>query len=334
MEKKLKFFDFCSGIGGGRIGMEEVGFECVGHSEIDLNTAKTYEKFFNDSRNYGDLTKIDLKELPEFDIMIAGFPCQTFSIAGNREGFEDNRGLIIYSLIKIMKTKNVKYFLLENVKGLLNHDKGKTLRIIKNELEKAGYNLYTKVLNSINFGVPQMRERIYLVGFRKDLDNYTFEFPIEENIIYNLENYIDTKNVSELDKNNETFNKYLKNKYNKEKNYKIEDILTWENSIIDYRQSDLRRYNGYFPTLRTGRHGLLYIKNRKIVRLNGYEALLLQGFPKEIAEIVKKDKFFVNNTVLSQAGNAMTVNVIKKIAEKMKQAIESKERFFNGKLFG
>jgi len=334
MEKKLKFFDFCSGIGGGRIGMEEVGFECVGHSEIDLNTAKTYEKFFNDSRNYGDLTKIDLKELPEFDIMIAGFPCQTFSIAGKREGFEDNRGLIIYSLIKIMKTKNVKYFLLENVKGLLNHDKGKTLRIIKNELEKAGYNLYTKVLNSINFGVPQMRERIYLVGFRKDLDNYTFEFPIEENIIYNLENYIDTKNVSELDKNNETFNKYLKNKYNKEKNYKIEDILTWENSIIDYRQSDLRRYNGYFPTLRTGRHGLLYIKNRKIVRLNGYEALLLQGFPKEIAEMVKKDKFFVNNTVLSQAGNAMTVNVIKKIAEKMKQAIESKERFFNGKLFG
>lgn len=334
MEKKLKFFDFCSGIGGGRIGMEEVGFECVGHSEIDLNTAKTYEKFFNDSRNYGDLTKIDLKELPEFDIMIAGFPCQTFSIAGKREGFEDNRGLIIYSLIKIMKTKNVKYFLLENVKGLLNHDKGKTLRIIKNELEKAGYNLYTKVLNSINFGVPQMRERIYLVGFRKDLDNYSFEFPIEENIIYNLENYIDTENVSELDKNNETFNKYLKNKYNKEKKYKIEDILTWENSIIDYRQSDLRRYNGYFPTLRTGRHGLLYIKNRKIVRLNGYEALLLQGFPKEIAEMVKKDKFFVNNTVLSQAGNAMTVNVIKKIAGKMKQAIESKERFFNGKLFG
>jgi DNA (cytosine-5-)-methyltransferase len=334
MEEKLKFFDFCSGIGGGRIGMEEVGFECVGHSEIDLNTAKTYEKFFNDSRNYGDLTKIDLKELPEFDIMIAGFPCQTFSIAGKREGFEDNRGLIIYSLIKIMKTKNVKYFLLENVKGLLNHDKGKTLRIIKNELEKAGYNLYTKVLNSINFGVPQMRERIYLVGFRKDLDNYTFEFPIEENIIYNLENYIDTENVSELDKNNETFNKYLKNKYNKEKNYKIEDILTWENSIIDYRQSDLRRYNGYFPTLRTGRHGLLYIKNKKMLRLNGYEALLLQGFPKEMAEIVKKDKFFINNTVLSQAGNAMTVNVIKKIAEKMNEAIKNKERFFNGKLFG
>lgn len=334
MEKSLKFFDFCSGIGGGRIGMEEVGFECVGHSEIDLNTAKTYEKFFNDSRNYGDLTKIDLKELPEFDIMIAGFPCQTFSIAGKREGFEDNRGLIIYSLIKIMKTKNVKYFLLENVKGLLNHDKGKTLRIIKNELEKAGYNLYTKVLNSINFGVPQMRERIYLVGFRKDLDNYTFEFPIEENIIYNLENYLDTENTAELDKTNETFNRYLKNKYNKEKNYRIEDILTWENSVIDYRQSDLRRYNGYFPTLRTGRHGLLYIKNKKMLRLNGYEALLLQGFPKEIAEMVKKDKFFVNNTVLSQAGNAMTVNVIKKIAEKMKQAIESKERFFNGKLFG
>ena len=334
MKEKLTFFDFCSGIGGGRIGMESAGLECIGHSEIDKKTSETYEKFFKDNRNYGDLTKIDLKKLPDFDVLLAGFPCQTFSIAGKREGFNDNRGMIIYSLIQIIKEKNIKYFLLENVKGLINHNKGQTLKTIKSELEKIGYNLYIKVLNSINFGVPQLRERVYIVGFRKDLDNYNFEFPEEEKTTYTLEKYIDKQNNSELDKNDETFNKYLKNKYNSQKNYRVEDILTWENSVIDYRQSDLRKYDGFFPTLRTGRHGLLYIKNGKLMRLNGYEALLLQGFPKNIAEMVKKDSFFTNNKVLSQAGNAMTVNVITKITEKLLESIKNTEKRYNGKLFG
>ena len=321
MKKKLTFFDFCSGIGGGRLGMELSGLECVGHSEIDEKTSMTYTKFFNDNRNYRDLTKIDPNILPNFDVLLAGFPCQTFSIAGKRQGFSDDRGKIIYSLIEIIKEKNIKYFLLENVKGLINHKKGETLRIIKNELEKIGYNLYIKVLNSIDFGVPQKRERVYIVGFRKDLDREKFEFPKEEDIIYNLEEYIDNSNDLELNKNDKTFNKYLKNKYNIDKNYRIEDILTWENSIIDYRQSDLRRYDGFFPTLRTGRHGLLYIKNGKLMKLSGYEALLLQGFPKNIAQKVKEDKFFVNSKVLSQAGNAMTVNVIRKITKKILEAI-------------
>ena len=321
MKKKLTFFDFCSGIGGGRLGMELSGLECVGHSEIDEKTSMTYTKFFNDNRNYRDLTKIDPNILPNFDVLLAGFPCQTFSIVGKRQGFSDDRGKIIFSLIEIIKEKKIKYFLLENVKGLINHKKGKTLKIIKNELEKIGYNLYIKVLNSIDFGVPQKRERLYIVGFRKDLDREKFEFPKEEDIIYNLEEYIDNSNDLEINKNDETFNKYLKNKYNIDKNYRIEDILTWENSIIDYRQSDLRRYDGFFPTLRTGRHGLLYIKNGKLMKLSGYEALLLQGFPKNIAQKVKEDKFFVNSKVLSQAGNAMTVNVIKKITKKMLEAI-------------
>ncbi len=265
MEKTIKFFDFCSGIGGGRIGLERNGFQCVGHSEIDPNTAETYKRFFNDERNFGDLTKIKIESMPDFDMLIAGFPCQSFSIVGKREGFKNSRGQIIYFLIEIMKKKNIKYFILENVKGLVNHDKGNTLRTIK--------------------------------------------------------------------KDNETFKRYLSNKYNIEENYRIEDILKWENSVIDYRQSDLRRYEGFFPTLRTGRHGLLYIKNGKIKRLNGYEALLIQGFPKEIASIVKKDNFFVNNKVLSQAGNAMTVNVIEKIGENILKSIKNKKKVYNGKLF-
>ncbi len=333
MEKTIKFFDFCSGIGGGRIGLERNGFQCVGHSEIDPNTAETYKRFFNDERNFGDLTKIKIESMPDFDMMIAGFPCQSFSIVGKREGFKDSRGQIIYFLIEIMKKKNIKYFILENVKGLVNHDKGNTLRTIKKEIEDAGYNVYVKVLNSIDFGVPQMRERIYLIGFKKEIDNYSFEFPKEEKFIYNFEDYIDAENELELKKDNETFKRYLSNKYNIEENYRIEDILKWENSVIDYRQSDLRRYEGFFPTLRTGRHGLLYIKNGKIKRLNGYEALLIQGFPKEIASIVKKDNFFVNNKVLSQAGNAMTVNVIEKIGENILKSIKNKKKVYNGKLF-
>lgn len=247
--------------------------------------------------------------------MIAGFPCQTFSIVGKRAGFEDERGQIIYYLIEIMKQKEVKYFILENVKGLVNHNKGKTFDIIKNELEHIGDNIYYKVLNSSDFGVPQMRERIYIVGFKKEIDNKKFKFPIKTIFNKNFEYFLDEENNLELDILDKTFQKYLSNKYN-DNRYQNEEILSWENCVIDWRQSDLRKYYKIFPTLRTGRHGLLYIKNRKIKKLNGYEALLLQGFPKNIAEKVKKYKLN-NNKILSQAGNAMTVNVIYEIAKEM-----------------
>lgn len=311
----LKFFDFCSGIGGGRIGLENNNLVCVGHCEIDSKTAETYRLFFNDDRNYGDLTKLNIDIIPDFDFMIAGFPCQTFSIAGKREGFADERGKIIYSLINIMKAKNVKYFILENVKGLLNHDKGKTFETIKTELEKLQYNIYYKVLNSIDYGVPQMRERIYIIGFKKEYDNEGFKFPAKKELKKEFENFLDEENDLELDIYDKTFQKYLSNKYNNNR-FSVEELLSWEDYVIDWRQSDLRKYNKTFPTLRTGRHGLLYIKNGKIKKLNGYEALLLQSFPKNIAKKVKEHKLN-NNKVLSQAGNAMTVNVIDEIAKEM-----------------
>ncbi|MBU0278953.1 MULTISPECIES: DNA (cytosine-5-)-methyltransferase [unclassified Gemella] len=311
----LKFFDFCSGIGGGRIGLENNGLECVGHCEIDEKTAETYRIFFEDNRNYGDLTNLDFDKLPDFEFMIAGFPCQTFSIVGKRAGFDDERGQIIYSLIEIMKHKNVKYFILENVKGLVNHDKGNTFNTIKKELENIGYNIYYKVIDSLDFGVPQMRERIYIVGFKKRYDNGMFEFPIENLSNKNFDWFLDEDNNLELDILDKTFQKYLSNKYNCNK-FTNKEVISWENFVIDWRQSDLRKYDKTFPTLRTGRHGLLYIKNGKIKKLSGYEALLLQGFPKNIAEKVKKNKLN-NNKVLSQAGNAMTVNVIEAITKEM-----------------
>ncbi len=143
----------------------------------------TYREFFGDKEiNYGNLMKINPKNLPNFDFLIAGFPCQTFSIIGTRCGLDDKeRGEIIYGIVNILRAKNIKYFILENVKGLINHNKGKTLKIILKLLEDAGYRVYYKVLNSLDFGVPQMRERIYFVGVQKKLvdDNFHYEFPTE-----------------------------------------------------------------------------------------------------------------------------------------------------------
>src|SRR3990167_2318007 len=194
----LRFMDFCAGIGAGRLGLEKNGLSCVGFSEIDKQAEITYRKFFGEEEiNHGDLTKIDPTQLPDFEVMIAGFPCQTFSVIGQRKGMGDERGQIIFSLIKIMLAKNIKYFILENVKGLMNHDNGNSLKIILKELDQAGYKVFYRVLNSVDYGVPQMRERIYFVGIRKDLvpDDFEFYFP-ERQSRRNLQDYlIDTKEL-------------------------------------------------------------------------------------------------------------------------------------------
>lgn len=315
----LKFMDFCSGIGGGRLGLELNGLKCVAHSEIDESPAKTYKLLFNDDNNFGDLMNIDIDKIPDFDIMIAGFPCQTFSIAGKRAGFEDSRGLIIYGLIKILKEKNVKAFILENVKGLVNHDKGRTLQIISEALDDAGYDFDYKVLNSIDYGVPQMRERIYIVGVRKDLHTLPFKWP-EPVCSKDIREYLIDDDSKILDINNGTFQKYLNNKYNKGK-FNMDEILKQEYLVLDWRQSDLRLYEGKCPTLRTGRHGILYVKNGQLRKLSGYEGLLLQGFPKELAEKAKIEGIS-DSKLLAQAGNAMTVNVIQYICEELLNCLE------------
>lgn len=310
----MRFMDFCAGIGGGRLGLLNNGLECVAHSEIDEVANATYRIFFGDNeQNFGDLMSIDVKELPNFEILIGGFPCQTFSIVGKRQGFDDDRGLIIHGLLKILKEKNLPYFILENVKGLISHNKGATLKRILDLLDDAGYRTECRVLNSIDYGVPQMRERIYLVGMKKKEYKQVFTWP-PTLPLPDLQNYlIDTDSVI-LDAYNSTFQKYLNNKYNKGK-YIIEDILKQDYLVLDWRQSDLRLYSGKVPTLRTGRHGILYVKNQQLHKLSGFEALLLQGFPLELAEKVRNSKF--NNKLLSQAGNAMTVSVIEAIGKEL-----------------
>lgn len=318
----MKFIDFCAGIGGGRLGLEENGMKCIAHSEIDITTDYTYRLFHGkEEKNFGDLMKIDTTTLPDFDVLIGGFPCQTFSIVGKREGFSDSRGQIIYGLIKILVDKNVPYFILENVKGLVNHNKGNTLKVILEELNNAGYYVDYKVLNSENYGVPQFRERIYFVGIKKELMKKEFEWPKPVDTPDIKDYLIDTDN-SILDPDNPTWKKYINNKYNKGR-FDTPELLKEDYLVLDWRQSDLRLYRGKTPTLRTGRHGILYIKNGQIRKLSGYEGLLLQGFPKRLADKAKKAKIN-NNTLLSQAGNAMTVSVISAIGKALLKCIEER----------
>lgn len=315
---EMKFVDFCAGIGAGRLGLQNLGLSCVGFSEIDKYAERTYREFFGqEEKNYGDLMKINPNDLPSFDLMIAGFPCQSFSVIGQRKGMNDHRGQIIYGLIKIMNAKNLPYFILENVKGLVNHEGGKTLEIILEELNKAGYKVFPKVLNSLDYGVPQMRERIYFVGIRKDLFNgHDFGWP-KPLFPPDIQDYLVDDSGMEFNERGrayETFLKYLDNKYNKGL-FSIEKLLSEDYLVLDTRQSDLRLYRNKVPTLRTGRHGILYVRNGRFRRLSGFESLLLQGFPKNLSE--KTKGIIADVYLLSQAGNAMTVKVIEAIGKSL-----------------
>ena len=176
---KFKFIDLFAGIGGFRIAMQNLGGNCVFSSEIDKYAKQTYDLNFGEIP-FGDITKIDENDIPEHDVLCAGFPCQAFTIAGKRKGFDDEtRGTLFFDIKRIIKAKRPKAFFLENVKGLTNHDKGRTLKTILKVLrEDLDYYVpEPKIMNAKDFGVPQNRERIFIIGFRKDLNVNTFEYP-------------------------------------------------------------------------------------------------------------------------------------------------------------
>lgn len=317
------FFDFCSGIGGGRLGLEQIGLTCVGHSDTSRLADKTYQLMHGtDDKNYGNLKKLTKENLPDFDLLIAGFPCQTFSVIGRQEGFSDDRGQIIFHLSRIINEVKPKCFILENVKGLVTHDGGKTIKIILHELNNCGYTVSYRVLTSLNHGVPQMRQRVYFVGFRNDISNdfSSFEWPKEETSP-SLETYLIDNNLANEERLN-ILHHYLNNPTNRGK-YTVNDLCQMEGKILDTRMNDLRIYNGKCPTLRAQRDGILYVRNKRIYQLTGYEALLLQGFPKEYADKVKN--VVLDRHLLMQAGNAMTVNVTKKIGQSIIDFLENQE---------
>ncbi len=159
----MKYLSLFTGIGGFELGIGPK-HECIGYSEINKYAEQIYKKHFPNHTNYGDITKIEAANLPDFDLLCGGFPCQSFSIAGKRKGFQDTRGTLFFDIARILKTKMPRLILLENVKGLLSHDDGNTFKTIIATLDELGYDLQWQVLNSTNFGVPQNRERVFIVG--------------------------------------------------------------------------------------------------------------------------------------------------------------------------
>lgn len=317
-----KFFDFCSGIGAGRLGLERCGLKCVGHSDTSRLADYSYRLLHQtEDKNYGNLKKLGQDNLPDFDLLIAGFPCQTFSVIGRQAGFSDDRGQIIFHISRILREKRPKCFILENVKGLVRHDNGQTIKKIIEELEESGYSTTYKVITSLNCGVPQMRQRVYFVGIRKDIVNNISDFVWPEDMpMPKLEDYlIDRVPISTL--NLDILKRYLVNPTNAGK-YTIEDLSKMNGKVLDTRMNDLRIYDGKVPTLRAQRDGIYYVFDNQIYQLTGYEALLLQGFPKGYADRVKE---VTDRHLLMQAGNAMTVNVIELLGQCVIQYLKTKE---------
>lgn len=178
----MKYLSLFSGIGGFEYGIGEYG-ECVGFSEINEYAIEIYRRHYPEHRPFGDISKVRTADLPDFDLLVGGFPCQAFSMAGKRCGFDDPRGNLFFEIARILRDKKPKHFLLENVRGLLSHDKGRTLQHILEVLTDLGYNVEWQVLNSQDFGVPQARERIYIVGHLIEPGRSIRQvFPISEGI--------------------------------------------------------------------------------------------------------------------------------------------------------
>ena len=170
------FIDLFAGLGGFRLSLESMGAKCVYSNEWDVPAQEVYAANFGDTPE-GDITKVDENSIPDHDILCAGFPCQAFSISGKQRGFEDSRGTLFFDVARIVKAKKPKVVFMENVKNFAVHDNGRTLQIVKATMEELGYTFYQKVLNSVNYGMPQKRERIYMVCFRNDLNVTSFVYP-------------------------------------------------------------------------------------------------------------------------------------------------------------
>jgi len=309
--ERFKFIDLFSGIGGIRIPFEKLKGECVFSSEIDEACQETYRANFGEKPE-GDITKIPPKSIPDHELLLAGFPCQAFSIIGNQKGFADTRGTLFFNIEEILKEKRPRAFLLENVKQLRTHDGGKTYNVIHKTLQGLGYNVYTKILNSLNFGVPQKRERTYIVGFLENLD---FDFPQGEKE-YNLADVLEEDR--EVSKSYFASDYIVKRRREAIKGKPPMPSIWHENkagniSALPFSCA-LRAFASYNYLLVNGRR-----------RLTEREMLRLQGFPESFKIVVNYSK------MRQQTGNSVTVPVIEAIAQNMLEAMGLKKKGKRGK---
>lgn len=306
MESRMRFIDLFAGIGGIRLPFDELGYENVFASEIDEAACRTYEANFG-HKPAGDITKIAAKDIPSHDLLLAGFPCQAFSIMGLKKGFEDTRGTMFFHIERILEHHRPQAILLENVKQLVSHDKGRTFAVIADRLQTLGYHIRWKVLNALDFGLPQKRERIIIVGFLDQRTAEAFDFDLPKST-YDLSSILEPDD--RVDKSLFASKHILERRKTKTKDKEIFYPSIWhENkagniSILDYACA-----------LRTG-------ASYNYLLVNGYrrpssrELFRLQGFPDDYKIVVS------HTEVRRQTGNSVPVPMIRAVARKIDQALK------------
>lgn len=320
---KYRVGSMFAGIGGTCLGFQQAGAEIAWANEMDKNACITYRENFGDSYlQEGDITQINKLEIPDLDILIAGFPCQAFSIAGYRKGFEDERGNMFIEILDVIKSQKKKpqAIMLENVKNLVSHDKGNTFKVIKEALEDYGYHIKYAVLNSMEFGnIPQNRERIYIVGFLDSKKMEIFQFPEKLpldkklNDVVNRSIEFDTRFY--YDEKSPYYPMLRESMKSQETTYQLRRIYVRENK------------SNVCPTLTanmgTGGHNVPLVLDSKerIRKLTPRECLQLQGFP----ENYKTPPGMANSHIYKQAGNSVTVPVIRRIAENIIDVLNEKD---------
>ena len=308
-EARHTFIDLFAGIGGIRLPFDELGYNCVFSSEWDAKACKTYSANFG-VVPYGDMTKIPAGFIPTHDISLAGLPCQAFSIMGKMQGFDDTRGTMFFEIERILRHHRTPYILLENVKQLVGHDKGRTFRIIQDRLAALGYHVKWKVLNALDFGLPQKRERVIIVGFQdiEDWNKFDFNFTPQK---YDLANIL-------------------------EKDEDVEKTLFISEHIREKRMKQTFGKNIFYPSIwhenKSGNVSILdyscalrtgasynYLLVNGIRRPTSRELLRLQGFPEEFAIVVS------HQDIRRQTGNSVAVPMIRMVARKIDEIIKCKE---------
>ena len=303
---KFRFIDLFAGIGGIRLGFESVGGECVFSSEYDKDACKTYEANFGEYPS-GDITKIDAKDIPDFDILLGGFPCQAFSIIGKKEGFSNETcGTLFFDIERILKEKRPPAFMLENVKNLTAHDNGNTFKIIKSHLEELGYHVYAKVLNALDYGVPQKRERIIIVGFLDDIE-FSFPSPIPD---------CKRKRLVDILENNVTDKYFVRDVIRESRLNRIKDKNYPKPYISHENMSGSITPHPYSSALRAGASSNYILINDER-RPTERELLRLQGFPEDFKIVVPYSK------IKKQTGNSVAVPMIKAVANEMIKSLKN-----------
>ena len=310
---RYKMIDLFAGIGGTRIGFSQTGaVNIVFSDEFNPFSAKTYRANFGEEPA-GDITKINEKDIPDHDILVGGFPCQAFSQAGLKRGFEDTRGTLFFDIARILKEKQPKAFLLENVKNLKNHDNGHTFETIRATLEELGYAVYDKILAAKDFGVPQNRERIYIVGFNKEkVPNYAdFEYPVPPKTATKVGDILERK-VDDKYTISDTL-------WQGHQRRKVENAAAGKgfgyglfNAKSAYANTISARY------YKDGSEILIEQKGKNPRRLPPGEAARLQGFPEEFVIPVSDTQAY------RQFGNSVAVPVVHAIAEQIIKVLDNK----------